>query len=127
MDYKEAINIIKKEAECVNRQGKTGECCRDDLGCGACDLSMNDIQIFSAYFLAIEALKKNDDTLGRWIPYKVSFDGETLIKAEISDPNQTERFEIYDDLFLCSRCKKESFESEYCPHCGQRMEPVNYD
>ena len=82
-------------------------------------------EIVDAYNFAIAILK--DEYRGRWIPYKVSFDGESLIKAEISDPNQTERFEIYDDLFLCSRCKKESFESEYCPHCGQRMEPVNYD
>lgn len=58
MSNEEAIAVIKKEAECVKRQGKTGECCRDDLGCGACDLVEKDTNIFAAYFLAIEALNR---------------------------------------------------------------------
>lgn len=66
MSNEEAIAVIKKEAECVKRQGKTGECCRDDLGCGACDLVEKDTNIFAAYFLAIEALNRPH---GEWRDY----------------------------------------------------------
>lgn len=56
MSINEAIDIIKAECECVYRQGKTGECCRDDMGCCACDLVRNDVDILTAYEMAIDAL-----------------------------------------------------------------------
>lgn len=56
MSINEAIDIIKAECECVYRQGKTGECCRDDMGCGACDLVRKDVDIITAYEMAIDAL-----------------------------------------------------------------------
>jgi hypothetical protein len=56
MTREEAMDIIKAERECVYRQGRTGECCRDDLGCGACDLVQEDVDIIEAYDMAIEAL-----------------------------------------------------------------------
>ena len=58
MTREEAIDIIKAERECVYRQGRTGECCRDDVGCGACDLVQEDTNIMEAYDMAIEALKE---------------------------------------------------------------------
>jgi len=57
MTREKAIDIIKAEKECVCRQGRTGECCRDDLGCGACDLVQEDVDIVEAYDMAIEVLK----------------------------------------------------------------------
>lgn len=57
MTHEEAIKAIQREIECVRRQGKTGECCRDELGCGACDLVFEDEWILEAYDMAIEALK----------------------------------------------------------------------
>lgn len=58
INREQAIDIIKAERECVYRQGRTGECCRDDLGCGACDLVMEDKDIIEAYDMAIKALKE---------------------------------------------------------------------
>lgn len=60
MNREEAIDIIRAERECVYRQGRTGECCRDDMGCGACDLVQEDTNIIEAYDMAIEALKERD-------------------------------------------------------------------
>ena len=57
MSIKEAIDIIKAECECVYRQGKTGECCRDEMGCGYCDLVRKDADIITAYDIAIDALQ----------------------------------------------------------------------
>ncbi|MBO7211078.1 MAG: hypothetical protein J6V44_08800 [Methanobrevibacter sp.] len=56
ISIEDAIDIIKAECECVYRQGKTGECCRDDMGCGACDLVREDVDIITAYGIAIDAL-----------------------------------------------------------------------
>lgn len=64
MTREEAIDIIKAERECVYRQGRTGECCRDDMGCCACDLVQEDTNIMKAYDMAIEALKERP----QWIP-----------------------------------------------------------
>ena len=66
MIREEAIDIIRAERECVYRQGRTGECCRDDMGCGACDLVQEDTKIMEAYDMAIEALK--DRPHGEWVP-----------------------------------------------------------
>ena len=63
MTREEAIEIIKAERECVYRQGRTGECCRDDMGCGACDLAQKDVDIIEAYDMSIEAL---DDFCSRY-------------------------------------------------------------
>lgn len=57
MTHEEAIKAIQREIECVKRQGKTGECCRDELGCGACDLVFEDERILEAYDMAIHALE----------------------------------------------------------------------
>lgn len=59
INREQAIVIIKAERECVCRQGRTGECCRDDLGCGACDLVQKDVDIIEAYDMAIKALMDN--------------------------------------------------------------------
>ena len=63
MTREEAIEIIKAERECVYRQGRTGECCRDDMGCGACDLAQKDVDIIEAIDMSIEAL---DDFCSRY-------------------------------------------------------------
>lgn len=98
MSNEEAIAVIKKEAECVKRQGKTGECCRDDLGCGACDLVEKDTNIFAAFFLAIEALNRPH---GEW---KSFTDG------------------MGRRLHRCSECERVSIEkSFFCPNCGADM------
>ena len=100
MTNEEAIDVIKKEAECVKRQGKTGECCRDNMGCGACDLVEKDINIFAAYFLAIEALKAQK--LGEWV--------------KIKDENGYTKF-------MCSNCRftRGRDRPKYCPNCGADM------
>ena len=54
MTREEAIEIIKTERECVERNTQN-ECDRD---CINCDLLRADEEIFSAYDMAIEALKE---------------------------------------------------------------------
>lgn len=61
MTHEEAIKAIQREIECVKRQGKTGECCRDELGCGACDLVFEDEWILEAYGMAIHALEAENN------------------------------------------------------------------
>lgn len=58
-------SILKMEAECHRRQA-TGECCREGVGCGACDLStesVTDDDIRDAYNIAIETVKHTSDVL----------------------------------------------------------------
>ena len=50
-----AIDIIKNEIECVNRQDTCEHKCAD------CELVLPDIEIFEAYDMAISALEQTDD------------------------------------------------------------------
>lgn len=92
MDRKEAIEIIKIERECVERN-TSNECDRD---CTNCDLLRADEEIFSAYDMAIEALQ--EPQVGGWIPvtYHTPKDkDEDMLYAYILDcPMPEERQEI---------------------------------
>lgn len=114
MSNEEAIAVIKKEAECVKRQGKTGECCRDNFGCGACDLVEKDINIFAAYFLAIEALK--DRPHGEWMKEII-----------VEEPRKNKRA-----YARCTECgvlfnhyKFAVLHFFFCPICGSDMRKEN--
>lgn len=56
MDRKEAVEIIKIERQCVERNTQN-ECDRD---CANCDLLLLDEKIFAAYDMAIAALEEKD-------------------------------------------------------------------
>ncbi len=107
MTREEAIDIIKAERECVYRQGRTGECCRDDFGCGACDLVMEDVDIIEAYDMAIEALKDKRPH-GEWI------------ETDFED-------EIYGFFEKCTNCGEAilSTHMRYCGNCGASMQTQN--
>lgn len=77
---RQAIEVLAHEKECVKRQGKTGECCRDELGCGACDLVLDDKTILDAYDTAIDAMQAARFNLVD--PQIVRFD-RVLTKEEI--------------------------------------------
>ena len=53
MTREEAIDVIKNESECVRRQGNTGECCRDEMGCGACDLVKAETYMFEMRYVKV--------------------------------------------------------------------------
>lgn len=57
MNKENAIKLLNIEKECILRQGKTGECCRDEYGCGACDLVQSTDDLLKAYDAAINALE----------------------------------------------------------------------
>lgn len=101
MTREEAIDIIKAERECVYRQGITGECCRDDMGCGACDLVQEDTNIMKAYDMAIEALKE-ERPHGEW-----KKDGFFAICSECG--HELQHYEL-----VVSRLN-------FCPTCGADM------
>ena len=97
MSRKNAIDIIKAERECVERQGRTGECCREEMemGCGACDLVMEDVDIIEAYNMAIEALKRRH---GHW---------------------RNDRLEMHTLHFgECSQCGEKAVIGNFCMWCG---------
>ena len=104
MTREEAIDVIKNEAECVRRQGKTGECCRDEMGCGACDLVMEDVYILEAYLMACKALEEPKQ--GEWINDNASWG--------------------FVDL-ECPFCHSEYLDIDhidkwnFCPNCGAKM------
>lgn len=100
MTREEAIDIIKAERECVYRQS-TGECCREGVGCGACDLVMEDVDIFEALDVAIEALKEQR-------PH-----GEWVLDKENS---------FVFDMYKCSLCGTYGSKRwHFCPNCGYPM------
>lgn len=99
MTREEAKSIILKEAECVTRQGKTGQCCRDELGCGACPLVMEDVKILEAYLMACKALEEPKQ--GEWVH---------------------ELYGQYLSFYKCSNCGFHGDEQWICcPYCGARM------
>ena len=49
------IDVLKRELECVKRQD-TPECCRDEFGCGACDLVLSPDDVIKAYENAIATM-----------------------------------------------------------------------
>lgn len=99
MCKQEAIDIIKAERECVYRQGRTGECCRDDMGCGACDLVQEDTDIMEAYDMAIEALKEQRPH-GEW-------EGDPERKKMVTR--------------ICTSCGDRSVVGYFCMWCGADM------
>lgn len=108
MKSEEAIDIIRAERECVYRQGRTGECCRDDLGCGACDLVQEDANIMEAYDMAIEALKEQRPH-GLWV--------EGVIGYHYC--SECHNYALADDD-LADDDGKEVL-SNFCPNCGADM------
>ena len=103
MTREEAKSIILKEAECVTRQGKTGQCCRDELGCGACPLVMEDVKILEAYIMACKALEEHKQ--GEW--------------ERISMDKYIRHASYY---FRCSVCGEDTIgETNFCPNCGASM------
>jgi len=125
MTHEEAIKAIQREIECVKRQGKTGECCRDELGCGACDLVFEDECILEAYDMAIEALKE--------IGWRRRLDVSTTPKLGIVHGVDKKGDPLDLDVWCCPNCNAEievvkscgkvgSFIRERCRWCGQNLD-----
>lgn len=49
------IEVLKRELECVKRQD-TPDCCRDEFGCGACDLVLSPDDVIKAYENALATM-----------------------------------------------------------------------
>ena len=109
MTREEAIDIIKAERECVSRQGRTGECCRDDMGCGACDLAQKDVDIIEAYDMSIEALKERQRGECRTCKHfvKGGLDGKTYV----CEHPCIELDDYYD--YACIAMEESDFCSQY--------------
>ena len=110
MTREEAKSIILKEAECVTRQGKTGQCCRDELGCGACPLVMEDVKILEAYLMACKALEEPKQ-------------GEWIREVVVEEPRKNKR--AYARCSACD-CRYNHYgvavkHFDFCPKCGARM------
>lgn len=106
MTREEAKSIILKEAECVTRQGKTGQCCRDEMGCGACALVMEDVKILEAYLMACKALEEPKQ--GEWISLE-----KTRCKGQLLPFWRTH------ECSVCSSTGQGDFN--FCPNCGADM------
>ena len=122
MTREEAIDIIKTERECVCRQGITGECCRDYLGCGACDLVQEDVDIVEAYDMAIEVLKERP----RVIPVATIKLGDEktlkLVKEAVDRARPRGEWSALEYGYKCSACTAAFYaHSNFCPNCGADM------
>lgn len=129
MTREEAIDIIKTERECVCRQGRTGECCRDDLGCGACDLVQEDVDIVEAYDMAIEVLKERP----RVIPVATIKLGDEktlkLVKEAADRARPRGEWRDFSDMGFvecpfcehATNCDDNIEELHYCFFCGAEL------
>ena len=102
MTRKEAIEIIKTERECVERNTQN-ECDRD---CINCDLLRADEEIFSAYDMAIEALEKE-------IPIR------PIMRIEERGLNKGC---IYPHCPICDTMPVPHPNVSYCDKCGQAID-----
>ena len=94
MTKEQAIEIIRKEYLCVDRD------CDIERSCGKCDLMIPTKEpILEALDMAIEALKQEPKT-GHW--KRIGKRGEYA--------------------YICSQCNHESmYNGNFCSHCGADM------
>ena len=102
MTREEAIEIIKTERECVERNTQN-ECDRD---CINCDLLRADEEIFSAYDMAIEALQEPERKKGHW---------------EDFDCGNSYRCTSCGEIWTLNDGTPEKNNMNYCPKCGADM------
>ena len=100
-----AIELLKIERECVNRNNQ--DCILCDRQCDKCDLVQSAEELLEMYDFVIDAMEKQ-------IPKKWQYE-------MVND----------DDTYVCPCCKEYWYlnygnpatnEYNYCPNCGQALE-----
>lgn len=102
-----AIELLKIERECVNRNNQPfGKNCSRE--CGKCDLVQNTDELLEMYDFVIDVMEKQ-------IPKEPCYSGDGYYNGE-----------IVIDTWECPCCGKEYEvdydDYEYCPNCGQHID-----
>lgn len=109
MEIKEAIEIMKTEAECVQRND--GKNC--DRDCGKCDLLRDASEILEAYTVVISATEKQ-------IAKTPDYEGDGYADGKL----------VYD-TWICPNCGEHYevgyHDYDYCPKCGQHIQHEEWE
>ena len=110
-----AIEIVKTEKACIDRQG-TPDCPNRD--CLNCDLCLPAEEIIEAYKMAIEALKQSERS-GEWAETEV-FDIKDTNGNHVIEELQSARCTACG-LYHTTPYNYSYYHYKFCPNCGARM------
>ncbi len=110
----DTIRILEIERTCVLRQD-TPECCREEFGCGACDLVQSQDDVLKAYDNAIAFLK--------WVKVGARMSGDT-VSANAYWIDEKPCNSPFAKQYRCSKCGVKAYRGNFCPDCGRPMKEV---
>lgn len=109
MELKEAIEIMKTKAKCLNRS-RENNC---DRVCTRCEILVKVSEILEAYTLVIAAAEKQ-------IAKTPDYEGDGYSEGEL----------VYD-TWICPNCGEHYevgyHDYDYCPKCGQHIQHEDWE